>query len=208
MRLIRIIKNKIEDINYNRKIRKERRDKGYSWVDVCDIGKWFINIIPKMIQELKDISFSYPCVFDDEFIEKNKDIIDDPIALKNGYCDNEELTSKFNEYCLKRWNEVLDRMIFLFNESDEDNCSLQNKYEEEMINRFKVESKRKPSIYSIDEIHRLWREEDEKIQEYREKCKKEAIDLFVKYCRGCWSGRVAGRCRCGGSVAGARLRRP
>ena len=40
------------------------------------------------------------------------------------------------EESCKKWNEILDRMIFLWNELDNELCSKKNPYEEEFMKAF------------------------------------------------------------------------
>lgn len=87
----------------------------------------------------------------------------------------------------EKWNEILDRMIFLLTEMNEDTCSMQNE-------SVKILGVVKPTISAYDATQNINIENEEKyaqkkyieIAEYRNKCKDEFYDLMKKYHWDLW----------------------
>jgi len=104
-------------------------------------------------------------------------------------------------------------MIFLWRETDEETCSKKNPYEDEYMKAFsefdekygflgeklqtkaELEEKKRGgggTIHFMDEIpeykeiYEKHREEDEKLEKYREECKDEAIDMLKEYFFSLW----------------------
>ena len=192
----------------NRKYQKERERKGYCEKDLWNIEEWFFNIIPNMLKSLLEDKIGYPLFLQDEFYELNKNRIGDIKKLRNCNELGIELREEMDEYCINRYKEIVNRIIYLFNESSKDKCSYKNKYEDEFFiafNKFfdeyglwgeKKDSSiiikqnngdkisKKINMCDIDEykeIDNLYHEEEEKIEKYQNKCKKEAVELFFKY---------------------------
>lgn len=113
----------------------------------------------------------------------------------------------------KKWNEILDRMIFLWSEQDNELCSKKNPYEEEFMKAFEKynetygflgeglmseeEKKKAENTSSVKvhfmnevpeykEIHDKYMKEQKKIEEYQVQCKDEAFDLMKQYFYDLW----------------------
>lgn len=74
----------------------------------------------------------------------------------------------------KRWHDILSRISFLLRETVDWKCTKSNPYEEEY-------SKVKLNDPEYEEIRRRYYEEDSKLEEYRDQCKKEAVELLLKW---------------------------
>lgn len=213
---------KLREMRNERKFRRQRAKKGYADCDLWGIDDWFLNIIPKMLRDLKEYKDSYPTLWQEEWYEHNKErcinagINDDNFYILETADDKteeqEKLSEELSQYQQKTWNDILDRMIFLFEESDEDKCSMKNPYYDvyhekvlkpwgdrffNYINDVKKDdfddnsiSKRlfDPNDETLEQakIRALYMEELRKIDEYREQCEKEAFELFSKYLHNLW----------------------
>lgn len=157
----------------------QRIIRGWCDADVWNIDDWFLSIMPDMLQQLKETEFGYTQMFLD-----NGDL--DP--------DSEE-----------KWKDILDKMILLFRDSYEPTCSYKNKYEEDWQNTWdkfsedygkfgeKLEENDGPKRihfpHEVDEhkeITKLFLEEEERIENYRNNCKNEAFELFSKWFWNLW----------------------
>ena len=193
---------------YERRNRRQRAKKGYSDFDVSDMDIWFMNIIPKMLKDFRKSMQAYPELFTEEWFENNKEECE-----KYGYDidafyrntrfdeDAERLSKEINNYNLRKWEETLDRMIFLFEETNEELCSKKNPYKEEYYSQFILpdwalskkelrDRKKNPppprDEEAFEKLRKLYNEEEDKIEEYRKQCEKEAFEMFVKYLHNLW----------------------
>lgn len=195
---------------YSMKNRRQRAKMGYSYYDVSVMDNWFINIIPKMLRDYKKSMQAYPELFTEEWFENNKEECEKyGYDIDAFYCntrfdeDAERLSKEINKYNLRKWEETLDKMIFLFEESNEETCSRKNPYEEEWHEQLstgipdylfkkKELKKRKKNPppprdeEAFDKIQALYFEEYKKLEEYRNQCEKEAIEMFAKYLHHLW----------------------
>ncbi len=181
----------------------QRVRKGYCDIDLFMISNWFLNIIPKMLEETKKKHLGVST----QFIMENSEAfgiksLDEYIAL------SEEERSKIDDAATKKWEETLSDIIFLMREANEDTCSRQNPYAKEYEQVYKeFESKygefgekllteeEKALIKKTGEQKayfpsnlaeyreislRYFKAEDE-LEVYREGCAKEALKLFSKW---------------------------
>ena len=65
-------------------------------------------------------------------------------------------------------------MIFLFDECDDEKCSMNNEY---LNSAFKVD---------MDITDKCVKQQSE-IDDYQDECKKEALEMFVKYFDSLWN---------------------
>lgn len=65
MNLYYKIKNLIDDFWYNFRTKCQRFKRGYSYVDVWDIDKWFIAMMKPMLIHLRTHGNSFPMEFND-----------------------------------------------------------------------------------------------------------------------------------------------
>ena len=127
-------KEALEDLVFERKMKKQRKEKGYCDRDVWDIDRWFLSIMPKIIHEFIESVDSFPSVFLTDYYEKR--------IKPFGLCTEEEffsfpknketkaLLKKADQSCFRRWKNILKSMERAFLDASEDTCSYKNKYEE------------------------------------------------------------------------------
>ena len=192
---------------YERRNRRQRAKKGYSDFDVSGMDIWFMNIIPKMLRDFRKSMQAYPELFTEEWFENNKEECEKyDYDINAFYCntrcdeDAERLSREINNYNLRKWEETLDRMIFLFEETNEEMCSKKNPYIEEYYGQFVPDwalsrkelrdRKKNPppprDEEAFEKLGKLCIEEDNKIEEYRKQCEKEAFEMFFKYLHNLW----------------------
>ena len=178
--------NHIRQLSKDLKYSWQRITKGYSDYDVWDIREWFKEIVPCMVQELKETRISSPDV---PTTEDGKD---------------------YNQ----QWDEKLDEIVFAFREAREETCSKQNRYSEEwskankefekkygllgeklQTDEEKAKAKKEglytmhmmreiPKYKDIDEKHY---KESRELDKYREEQFDKALQLFVENIRDLWS---------------------
>lgn len=184
--MLNILDNKGHRIKHSH----QRITKGFADCDTFNIGTYLSQLIPAMLKDFKENKHSYP-VF---------------------YKEDGETMLPEEESC-KNWNEILDRMIFLWNELDNELCSKKNPYEEEFMKAFEKynetygflgeglmseeEKKKAENTSSVKvhfmnevpeykEIHDKYMKEQKKIEEYQVQCKDEAFDLMKQYFYDLW----------------------
>ena len=162
----------------------QRAKYGYCYRDLWNIDAWFLDIMPRMLEEHRDTRHGSP--------------------LTEGTTE---------ETCHEKWTEILDRMIFLFREASENTCTRRNPYEDE-YDRIQEEFTEKYGLFGEKLLTDAEKEEAEKrhgrrahfadelpeysgacekyyaeereIEHYREQCRNEAFALFVKHFCGLW----------------------
>ena len=132
-----------------------KKYNGFRLKDTYEINTWFLKIMPEMLQVLKDNNQGYPSKFHKEYYESHKDELLGVDEFIFTYCESNNLSEELKlkqkemeEYSKNKWNRILDKMIYLFNEAKVD-C-----------------------ITYMDE--------------YKHKCKDEALALFVEYFDDLW----------------------
>ncbi len=124
----------------NRKCARQRARKGYCERDIYSINAWFLDIIPEMLKDLSKTRKNYPSNLLAEFYEKDKDQI---IGTKEEFVfgphnKNKDVFEEAVAWSEKRWDEILNRMAFLFSEcrNMEDDDEQRNKYLKEGFELF------------------------------------------------------------------------
>lgn len=172
---------------------KQRVKRGFADNDVWNMYTYIEELMPAMLQHLKDNRIGSPGFLGENYTDEN------------GIMQNTD--------CHKEWDKILDRMIFLWRELDEETCSKKNKYQEEydkafdeFLNRYgimgegletneeKEEAKKTGArrmhfmreVPEFEEISRLHMEEEKSLIKYREECKDEVFDLMKKYFFALW----------------------
>lgn len=113
---------------------------------------------------------------------------------------------------IEGWDQILDRMIFLWREADENTCTRKNPYEEEYFKALKefeakyglfgrgleTEAEREKNngightLHSMRElpeyreIDKNYKDEEAKITEYRRQLQDEAFDMLKRYFAHLW----------------------
>ncbi len=159
----------------------QRIKNGFCYRDIWNINSWFLNVIPDMLDELKNTAHGFPARFSDD----------------------EGLDTETAE---RKWRGILSRMAFLFREANEDTCQKKNPYDEEytvvldkFINHFGFNGKwvkRKDGtrvfIQSLSDIPKYrglyenYHKVEKELCEYRRNCLKKALSMFVKYFNDLW----------------------
>lgn len=201
--------NYLKDWFYERKYRRQRAKNKYS-IDMCfNLNYSLLEILPKMIEELREMKHGYP--MDMKFeevdlysIEFKADCIrelEDEFK-KEGY-DKPNLDDDFT-----RWQIILMRMIYCLQQADENQTEIENKYYEEFHRQswpdtsntkkfkdfwntitepIKFDKKGKPKLYKLkqNEVDKTLKENyfnrESEINKYRDDMKTEAFNLINKY---------------------------
>ncbi|MDD3138201.1 MAG: hypothetical protein PHX08_04425 [Lachnospiraceae bacterium] len=173
---------------------KQRVTRGYSDCDIWSMYSYLQGIIPDMLQTLKDTRMGSPS------------------HLGKNYADEDGIM--INDTCHEEWDKILDRMIFLWRETDEDTCSQKNIHDEEYsiaLDAFhdkygifgaklqkekELEENKKRggggTIHFMNELPEYkdisdkYREEEKRLEEYRNSCKDEAFDMMKQYFFSLW----------------------
>lgn len=172
----------------------QRIVRGYADCDKRNMYGYLQNLIPDMLQDLRDERHGSPG------------------CLGKNYTNADGIL--VNDTCHEEWDKILDRMIFLWRESNEYTCAKRNPYEEEhskahkeFIEKFgllgeklqteeELEKNRKrggggtihfmEELPEYKEISDKYLEEERKLDEYRNKSKDEAMDLLKEYFFNLW----------------------
>ena len=158
----------------------QRINRGYSDYDAVDIDNWFLNTIPNMLETFLKINESwgsFPAEFQYEIYEKHKDEIACSYEeyRANCYGKYDSFHEKYDDEAREQWRGIIKRMIFLFKEAHEDYCQRINPYKQGYLKDIKNK-----------EISEKYWKEELLLDEYREKCKNEAFELFSKYFNHLW----------------------
>ena len=152
----------------------QRIKKGYCDQDlIYGVENWFLEMLPEVIDEIKREKTTVPLICYDEVIRSfglNPEEYWD-------HCNNDlyrENHERVDAEAEKRWHDILSNISFLLREMVDWKCSKKNPYEEEY-------SKVKLNDPEYEEIRRRYYEEDDNLEEYRDQCKKEAVELLLKW---------------------------
>ncbi len=176
----------------------QRIKYGYCDRDVWSIDWWFLNVVPNMLEDLKEMAHGYPSPLEDT-----------ESKLISGTSASEEADEKG----MQQWRDILSEMIYLFREANEDTCTRKNPYDEEYhkaheeftkkygffgdglkTEEEKAEEKKKglhrmymlsdvPEYKDISEKHY---DEERRISMYRDECKDKGMDMFKKWFWNLW----------------------
>ena len=174
-------------------MRKQRYERGFSDEDVWGMKDWFIEIVGKMLRQLRETHMGSPATLGENYVNEEGMLV--------------------NDACHTEWEEILDRMIFLLNEMDEEKCTEKNAYEESVdkareefeknhvlfgnaeIREFagkKMTTKRLYMYYDDPDhpkwrdLHDKWLKEEHRLAKYRDDCKDEFFGLFSKHFWDLW----------------------
>ncbi len=175
----------------------QRIKYGYCDSDVWSIDYWFLNVMPAMLQQLKETSHGYPSSLE---------------GSSHAMCEH-GIGDANDDEGAKRWEAILSEMIFLLNEANEDKSTRKNKYQkeyekanEEFENKYgvfgeklltkaeKAEDKKNGTqrVYMLGdlpeykEISDLYFNESRVLGDYRDNCKNKALELFSKWFWDLW----------------------
>ena len=150
----------------------QRVKYGYCDRDVWSIDWWFLNVVPNMLEDLRDTTHSYPVEFANSHNVKKINDKGEPDAGA------------------QKWDAVLREMIHLFREANKETCSMKNPYQNEydkyLMQNYDLEKGKQHENKEYDALAKLYLEEEAEICEYREKCKNKALALFSKWFWDLW----------------------
>ena len=141
----------------------QRIQYGYCDRDVWSIDWWFLNVVPNMLEDLKNQAHGYP-------VGPNNN---SQALIGTG------TPEEVDNAGMKAWQDILSEMTNLLREANEETCTRNNKYEEEFFNS----RKGSPGYKEID---KRYFEEERAISEYRTECKDKALELFKKWFWQLW----------------------
>ena len=148
----------------------QRVKYGYCDRDVWSIDYWFLNVVPSMLEDLRDNAHGCP---------------------PRGRLDAKILDGDD----MGEWKKILSEMVFLFREANEETCLRLNSYEDEYQKaRDEFEEKEKgltkrdifQNMPENKDIVDKYLDESHKITAYRAECKDKAFLLFAKYFFDLW----------------------
>lgn len=167
----------------------QRIQKGYCYKDLWNMDNWFLKVVPDMLKEYKETRCGSPgCLGED-------------------YTNEEGVVC--NDTRHEEWDKILDKMIFLFHEADESVCSRKNPLKDK-TNQIYEEFRQKYGLFGeklqteeeksavgsmlhapselpeYKETMNEYYEENRKLEEYRNKCKNEAFELFSEWFWSLW----------------------
>ena len=119
-----------------------------------------------------------------------------------------------NDSCRAEWDKILGRMIFLWKETDEDTCSKKSSYEDEymkalgeFLDKYGLLGEKLQTEKELEENHKCgggciahftdelpeyieisdkYHGEERKLEQYRNECKDEAMDMMKKFFFSLW----------------------
>lgn len=196
----------LKEIMINRKIKKERAKKGYSWIDVCNVDLFLQTTFVNMLKELEDNKngykelefeevYSFPAIW----INEQYNEIIKSIKKSNWFseCTEEEIEeySIYDYYIRERL--IIRRIIYCLEQSTKELCSEVNEYEKEYFDKkygdikdlkdLFVQCEDNPKLYKLKtnevkkSLETKYIKRKNQIDKYRIKMKDEAFKLISKY---------------------------
>ena len=129
--------------------------KGYRTSDTWDIDAWFMKTMEAMLKEFNENLHGFP------LLDENYDRITDM-----NYYDSEE--------CEKRWDDLLNHMIFLLHEMRKGKKNPYERAYDEALEKGIIKAD------NYDEIRMNWMNAEEENYDYKNNCKNEFFELFSK----------------------------
>ena len=213
--MLRKIKYKIQDLTFNHRMNKARKKNGFAPCDCWNMHYWFGDTFVKMIRHLRDNMHGYPQL---EFEEIEQFPIDWIIQEGQRISKSNE-KKDFDSFDLynpnDRWNLILSRIAYCFEQSSDEITEIPNEYYEEFNkqvwgdtsedsklsfkqwwNKYfvveKYDKKGKPMSYRLvtnepeKDLKKKYFDREAEIEEYRESMKDEAFDLLKRYFYCLW----------------------
>ena len=173
-RVLDLVKQIRKDIKWSH----QRIWKGYCDYDLYSIYDWFLEIMPPMIEEFKRTRHGSPA-------GKNEEI-------QSMFLTEEERDNAIHT----EWDNTLDRMVYLLHEMEEK----RNPYADEyfgMVDKYREGPTKQPdgcvSYHYTDitdpadkELEKKYHEETQRLNAYRNDCKKVFFELFSEHFYDLW----------------------
>lgn len=159
----------------------QRVKKGYCDRDLLfGVDDWFVEMLPEVVDEIRKEKCTIPCLVINEVIEEMGLSWED---YYYAYSDIPlEIRKEVDSLAKKKWDDILIRISFLFREARPGTCTKRNPYKREYFEACEDE-KNKVENTEFDSLKKRYFEEDDKLREYMEKCKQEAIELTLKWAK-------------------------
>lgn len=192
---------KFKEYLFDKKQRKQRKQKGFSDSDCWGLNYWLGDTFPKMIRNLRDMKNGYPmCKFEDvdnfpkDWLELETNKMNE--VFKNQHYDtSDELFNK--------WYLILTRIAYCLEQTNDELVKIANEYEDEYNKQVWGNLSFKNALIPIklgdntnayklntnepdDEIRKKYFEKEDEIAKYRDDMKNEAFDLLKKYFWDLW----------------------
>ena len=189
-KLVAIIKHTWKCLKWSR----QRILRGYADCDKWEMFDYLQHLIPDMLQDFRDNRTGSPGYLGENYTNEEGILV--------------------NDTCHEEWDKILDQMIYLWKESTEDTCTRKNPYAEEYYKAHRefdkkygvfgeklqtekeLEENRKRGgggkihfMFEVPEykdISEKYMEEEHRIDEYRSRCKDDALDLLKEYFFSLW----------------------
>ncbi len=113
----------IDHPRFERRMRKQRAERGFSEKDTWDVDDWLTTVLPSMIEEFYKNLHTTP--LETEAFLKGAD----PFKFK--YTSDLEITPELSDAMDRWWENHLREIAFHLREANYGTCSLRNKFEEE-----------------------------------------------------------------------------
>ena len=140
----------------------QRVQRGYSDYDVGDIDVWFEYVMPGILETYKTklLPTEYMlAAIDDDFynrVFKENNILEYDYRAWNTEKVSEETLEKIDIAFHNYWIEIIDKMIYLFTEMNEDECSMADKLNKDELKKY-CDHKRKEAFEMLNKyFHYLW----------------------------------------------------
>ena len=106
-----------------------KKYEGFKYEDTYEINSWFLNIMPKMLTVLQENNNGYPLRFHKEYYEMIKDEFIFTSTPGESLPENiRKKQEEMKKYSWDKWNSILLKMIYLFNEAKSDALELRTAY--------------------------------------------------------------------------------
>lgn len=172
---------------------KQRIVRGYADSDVWNMYRYLQVLLPDMLEYLKINRFGSPGYLGENYTNENGFLV--------------------NDSCHEEWDEILERMIFLWKDTSRGTCSKKNPYEaeykkdhEEFMKKYgifgeklqtpeELKTNRKcggvtvhfmSELPEYKEISEKYVGEERKLEQYRIACKDEVMDLMKEHFFSLW----------------------
>lgn len=167
----------------------QRIVRGYADKDIWNMFDWFLNVIPTMLEQLRDERHGSPGYLGENYTN-NKGIL-------------------VNDTCHEEWTAILNEMIFLFREANEETCTRKNPYADDWEKAHQEFSEKygmfgekllteadktehgtrmytPRDVPEYQDIMNKWLAAEKDLELYRVECKDKAFKLFAEHFFALW----------------------